>query len=466
MATSADFDLLLKDFPDHAPKAWADVAAQLKSESATFEEVNIAKSGFTDQLRGLTSQLGAKIEEAAPAAALHTLSAATKAGCIEAVGGLVASVSGGIHTPDDAAKVTTQCVGVMVSIGIASGIATAGVGAAIIGVVGGLSGILAQAGLFGKPVPGVDIPGCPGMKADPPPNWVVGCLPSWGSPVASAMFQTITGPKANPDWIVFPEPGSSDKYVRAWFDVIQSRGQSVQAMNDFDLIGRNKGNHWYGGFTDGKRAIDYAFPAYAQLIKETPTDIRVLSGFGVKTLTLNSQIQALFSFRKAYLAAWKKNAERGLNGQKMSSDEEVLAYVLKVFNRANASAGNQNANIHANDGTYIGSLIPKLRHAGLTENYDLSKDVIVVFTGGPVTVRAPSNQAVGRHMAQVAAKRIPVRLVAPMPLRVSYEKPFPIERTLLGAGGAAAIGFYVGGPPGAAIGAGLGAGLGYLTGRK
>lgn len=441
----AEFSEVMNLFPDHAPQQWATVQKQLTSEYASADTISQAKLNFGSQLKTLAQQFQTKIEEAAPAAAQHTISMVTQAGAIEAVGGLVASVSGGIHNAEDAAKLSTQSIGIMVSVAVALAPETAGVGAAIVGVVGALDAILSSAGLFGKGG-GTQIPGC-SLTYTTPPDQVIGCWARYGKPVASAMIQTDSGLKANPQWQVFPEKGSQEKNGHDW-------GFNSNVQDTFYA--------YYPFYTPKSRIIDIAFPQYAQLERE----------IGNKTKPGNASMRssvATFQLQKAFLGAWKKNGERLLNGQNNSTDEAVLAYVLNVFNRAHQPG--TPTYITANDGSYIGSLVPKMVTAGLTDNYDLGRNAIRINTGPaeamkPVVKQAASLRAVGKRMAEKRKTiSVPVKLVAPTRLSLTYKKPFPVERTILGMGGLGVAGFYFGGPIGAAAGAALGAGIGYLTGR-
>jgi hypothetical protein len=71
--------------------------------------------------------------------------------------------------------------------------------------------------------------------------------------------------------------------------------------------------------------IDIAFPSFRYL------ECDALNPWYAK------KPQALTAFRQAYLAAWKINQERSINGQKASTDAEVMYHVLQTWNRAHQS---------------------------------------------------------------------------------------------------------------------------------
>lgn len=465
MADPADFTAVMNMWPDHAPKAWAQVQAQLTAEMAGLEETNTAKLAFSSELTALAQQFGTTIVEAAPAAALHTIANVTKAGCLEAVSGLVASVSGGVHSPADDAKLTTQVVGVLVSVGVAAGIATAGVGSAVIGVVSTLVGVLTQVGLFGQPAPGQQIPGAPsGWTSNPPASHIIGApgapfggVPRWGNPVASAMIPSLGGAQANPDWMPFPEltpdlgdPNSTppagmsfqNRLIRAWYSNLGSSDHPMKSWNNFSLTSRtgvpdSTWGSWYGDF-QGQRPIDIAFPAFARLMKEVQSGVGAFDPIffsalqKVGPISVTSPLQTLAQFNQAYFAAWKKNCARSINGQKMSTDAEVLAYVLKIWNRVHDS-GQWDLSLPDTGapGLYIQTLLAELRQKGLTDDFSSDLHHVVIHGGGPAIVQPPPPIKLSLGGGAAPPPAIPITLVHGSPLAVLSVTPPPLWKRAL-----------------------------------
>jgi hypothetical protein len=300
-----DFEDVMTHIPAAGP-AWAQVQAQLTVEGADDNAIGQAKMAFGKELSGLATGFGARIEQAVPAAAQYVQAGFTTIGAATHVAGLVSAAESGTAP----AELVQMSTGVLVGLMVATGAATAGVGAAIVGVVSMIAGILESAGLFGSSK-GVTVAGCPGMKFDPPPDQMIGCIPRYGPPISGAMMNTSKGPIPNPQWVHFPDPSDI-----AWFQV---------------------------GSLSGKRKIDIGFPSYRYLECDAVNP------------WYNGKPQGIVDFRKAYLAAWKINQERPLNGQKPSTDSEVLYHVVTAWNRAHPSAGAADWVVAPTDAPFVDS---------------------------------------------------------------------------------------------------------------
>lgn len=230
----------------------------------------------------------------------------TIGGAVDMVNGLTAAASSGAPAP----ALLEAFTGTMLGIAVAAGSVTAGVGAAIVGVVDLLVTFLQAAGLFGSS-PAATL--C-GVNYQAVPNWAINCIGVFGSPASPG----------TPAWAHFPNPNDAADAV--WYapiaitpvigmpiGVIEWRGLKLEGWN-----GQNSKRY--------PRPIDMAWNNYAQV---DYTNSPIFPDFAFNALP-----QAAQNFHAAYLAAWKLNQEYLLNGLNAQDDQTVLIHALRNWNRA------------------------------------------------------------------------------------------------------------------------------------
>jgi len=369
--------------------AWGPVEAQLTVEGNPpgSDGWKFARAQFENELEGLATQIAEagpdQIPVVARSAASLVQGAWTVAGSVAHVSALIAGASS-----EPPAQLIASTTGILIGIMAAVAPATAGIGSAIVAGLGIALQMLGNAGLLGGAPKGKEI--CPGVYVDPPPDWVVGCV-GFRSPAGNG--QPIAGPVSsigggkttpNPLWARFPRPGRD----KAWF---------TPGYLAAGLPGQKPGR-W-------TRKIDVAWPQWAWLEWDVAhPDAR------------------LGDLQRAYLTAWKANAERAMNGQKAAPDEAVLAHVLRVWNYAHASAGAGDVTLTQQDlpdwtrvsdppahGPYIASLIRSMQGQGLTDAFGLSGGAVVHMGPRLSSKVAPIAVHLG-HLGAAGARPIPVRL--------------------------------------------------------
>lgn len=401
-----DFDQVMAAYPGSAPSAWAAVQAQLNAEGATTDMIDRAKQQFGTQMNALVAGFQSDIGQAAKGAAEYVKAGYTIGGAVMHVEGLIAGAKN-----EPPAQLVQTSVGVMLGVLVASGAMTAGVGAAVTGVVAVLTMVLDKAGLFGKPPAGTEI--CPGIYVNPKPDWVVGCVgfmsPTHdGRPVTAAQETTSGAIATNRLWLRFPRPDRDKDWYATGYLIFRTgipQGGALEAPT-------------YGRWT---RKIDAAFPMFAWIEwDEQNPDPR------------------LGDFQRAYATAWRINAERALNGQQSSSDAEVLYHTALAWNNAHASAGSGDIYLRQQDlpywdrkfnppahGPYVASLIGSMQGAGLTDNFGPDGQSLRINMGARKV--AVPEKVVALHLAHLNAqpRMVPLHLahlapgaVAPLPAPV------------------------------------------------
>lgn len=281
-----------------ATLAWNEIEKQLQTENASDLGVVAAKNAFIESFSNLTRNItGVSAEEALLSAKQYVLAGSTVAGSVRAIEGLVSagSAPGGV-VPGDVIKIFT---GSMVGAMGAAGAVSAGIGAAIVGGVGIIVDLLDNAGLFGsrQQPRGVEIPGCPGYRCDPPPAFAVGCVCAWADlPVPGSE-----------DWRKFPSEVLPED--GEWF---KQRSCSNCGQISFQW----KRGKW--STSDGGRAIDRAFGAYWRLECENKNSLPGMMG----------------DFQRAFFEAWKMNQAYALNGRKPAEDWRVFAQTVRMWNNS------------------------------------------------------------------------------------------------------------------------------------
>lgn len=275
--------------------AFGPIANQIAAEGGADPSGNVifAQQAFCNSLQGLSSQFGMQYSDALAAASNFVAIAHTAQGAIQHVAGLMQAVQSGAPAP----VVVSQMAGLVVGVGIATGIVTAGIGAAVmagISLVGGLLGGLFQA------APGVTV--CSGVTCNPPPTFVVNCVCFWDAIVQSPGSQT----SPNPLWRHFPQVGDTGPL----------------------------GASWYSPNANGGRLIDTVFPSYRQLECERAAGWAVQGTSGASVSA--EQSTAIAGFMTAFLGAWMSNAEYTVNGLTAAADWQVLVNTARMWNAAHA----------------------------------------------------------------------------------------------------------------------------------
>jgi hypothetical protein len=305
----SDFQTLLQTDPQFS-STWTDVQTQLMAEGQT--DLTGAKIALSDAYSQLISQSfgGLGTVEALDAAKSYVLTGETIAGAVDTVQGLVQTIEHG--TP---LQVVQAFTGTMVGLGIATGAVTAGVGAAIVGVVQTLLQILQSNHFFGEPPPAAGT--LCGAPLDLKPDFTIGCLAVWADAGTSVNLAPDSAA-----WRPFPSP--SDPQDAAWFERDKNYGPGEWRGAFFGVRAPGK-DQSYGAIGinpagAGVRPIDNAFD-YA--------DIEALAADTTFPLP---------DFAKAWITAWKANAAYLLNGLKAQEDWVVLVHLLQLWNRAHSAS--------------------------------------------------------------------------------------------------------------------------------
>lgn len=272
--------------------AWNDVATQLRAENASPADIIAAKNAFTESYNEVTHVSGVSGDNILAAAKDYTVASRTVLGAIDHVDGLVHAAQSGVLPGTVVQLFTGTLIG---ALGLAGVTLSAGVGAAILVGASLVSEVLNALFAPGK---GQDI--C-GLKWDPPPDFVVGCLGMYGPKIVSA---------ADPysGWRSFPAPAHDAVLpgIGAWLEPSPSLG--------------------------GRRPVDVAFPVYHQLECEAEKSY-ALKGTRIQELGL-VRGAAVAQFLAMFASAWKSNAERAINGQNAAPDWQVLVQSVRLWNRA------------------------------------------------------------------------------------------------------------------------------------
>jgi hypothetical protein len=498
----ADFDYLMKSDVNFS-SAWGDIQTHLDAEGAgplgaDVTRLEGAKTAFTDSFQQLSTGFGLSsgvdIATKAKSAVLlgHTLS-----GAISSVTGLVNSVTSG-----NSLEVGQAFIGTMVAAMTISGVATAGVGAAIVGAVGAVMSMLGP--MLGKPpAPEYSICADSRYTTRNKPDWTVGCVAAYGNKISPG----------SSNWRPFPN--EANKYKGSGPVTAMTRWDSNWFVKPPDILSGSTGGSTVGGTTDSDNAeftysthdnganlplIDVAFPNYRAVVGSRG-NVRVsnssfMSAHPGVSLGQGDMWVNVPGFLDAYMTAWKHNQEYILNGIIPQSDEDVLIHLLRLWNHSHSGPTYELVQFNT---PYANSLVYNAISANPT---DLLTGSGLMINGGPilaatipvVMVSSPATQAIAQQAiataaAQVAAQAAKNTIVAsaahiqamasasgnialmqalqkfkqsPMATPQSVASiPKPKKNPMLSAGVGATGGFVVGGP----IGATLGGIVGYLLGR-
>ena len=319
-----DFAAYAASDPNFAA-AWGRINGQLNIEGADTSQINLAKTSLVNSFEQMANNLGVTGDQAISAAEQFVVAGQTIVGAANTVEGLIQTAETG-----SLPQITQAFTGVMVSVAIAAGAVSAGIGAAIVAGVGAVLGALQSLGLFGEPG-SVQI--C-GWSWNPAPDLVVGCLGLYVTDGATP--RNAPGSVA---WRSFPsEANPADA---AWFEPTIGRGDTVT----------------WNGLRVQKcvpRAIDRAYPDYQYGANTDYWYHPDLAPIG-KVASIGKENTALpGDFVKMFTSAWRGNAEYALNGLKPQPDEQVLVHTIRLWNKVHPGPS---VTLTEGDPSYLGGLV-------------------------------------------------------------------------------------------------------------
>jgi hypothetical protein len=357
-----DFQSIINSYPQ-AAGVWNQLSQQLTAEGGDLAG---ASQDFYNTWVELSANTGMDPGDLANACGAFLMNKNTVAGAIQNVEGLIQGATSG-----NTAEIVQSFTGILqTATGLAVGAATAagsvsfGVGAVIVAAVA--LAALAIDSLFGNSGPQTNI--CGSTINGQPPNFVVGCVWTWGS--------TNKNGRGDPYWRTFPEPSNPND---AWWFTRSANASSTQwqsgKSNDWWGWGGG-GSDLYGAVTNAihPRPIDAAFPQYHQLecdvnaasiVAALPDDGGTVPGnalFPAVTYSASDVVKARFIL--AYFAAWKANQEYALNGLTPKADDgNVLLVLLQFWQKAHPSTTTTtitpfNSDVHANTNSVISPTSP------------------------------------------------------------------------------------------------------------
>jgi hypothetical protein len=329
-----DFASDIASDPSGFGGAWGQVQAQLNAEGANSTVVTAAKNAFASSFDSLSPTLNSigSPQQLLSSCTQYALLGTTIGGAVDMVGGLIAAEQTG--TAAQAPQLVESFTGTMIGLAVASGAATAGVGAAIVGAVTVLMTIMQSAGLFSTGPTGTSIPGCATnskgqtVTYSSPPDW------SLGPPVCAGFNGSRNAPGTF-SWRNFPNPG--DPVDQYWFIV---PGGSNTGSPDGQSIAGNT-ILWKGLRVTGPILASNGGPALMDLVFPNFSSIGVVfiqNPFGAGENTAFSQLpNQVQDFHRSFFAAWKLNQEYILNGLTPQPDWAVLYHTINLWNRAHAA---------------------------------------------------------------------------------------------------------------------------------
>ena len=318
--------------------SWQTINVQLQAEGALPTDILNAKNQFDSAFATFGQQQWGG--DALASAQQFVWQNQTVAGAVGMVGGLTSAATMVGGPADTTAPILSAFTGVLMGALVTTGVATAGVGAAITAGVGALLTIMQSAGLFG-PTGGTDI--C-GLKVEYAPDWIVS--------ECNAFYGTRAAP-GSPEWRNFPSPSNANDL--GWFTDQTHSWITGSSSEGRPSTGQISGGSITGGawFPDGSvvwngplagetltiyalgaesyRLIDLCFTNYRHLECEQQSLPVAAALAGALT---PEQSAAVVSFCKAFFTAWKLNAAYSINGMKAADDSAVLVHALRFWNRA------------------------------------------------------------------------------------------------------------------------------------
>lgn len=344
----------LGDFQSHSGDpdfmgAWNDINNQLTSEGASPADVDAAQTAFASSFETLASQESGSIgSDVISAAKQYVMQGSTVAGAVEQIGGLIQAGQNGMPP----AALMQSFTGVMIGAMVAAGAVSAGLGAAIIGAADLVISLLSQAGLFGSAPSGQQF--CPGSYYNGPgsisyllpgqvnpQNSQVNCIgvldPYWDSTKSTGVSPQSTRWRRFP--LQQPSVGLIQPPDNVWY--LTQANEMTGATVSWQPANDDQATQYFiaGGTVFPNpgltcRAIDAAFPMLHHLECEAAAGAGAIQASGIPV----QQVAAMQAFVAAFAAALKTNWEYALNGLKPLADWQVLAHMIRLWNRAHDSS--------------------------------------------------------------------------------------------------------------------------------
>ena len=302
------FDEWMKD--DAFKTAWKVVEQQVTSEGGN---VSLAKNAMLTSVNQLSGPQGAGFSgsEIYNAAGKYATGLRTIAGAVGQIEGLIEATQNGVPP----GEIIQMFTGTMMGALVASGIATAGVGAAVVGGVAIAAALLDK--WLGSPQ-GPQTVVCGSTITNPPPC-VFGCVLNDACTEANKVKSPSLKDGPNPYWRHFPN--LNDPQDAGWFAAAKrgSYNFSTYEGTAADSLRSSgwRGAHFWPIAHEGKRPIDEGFDEFSTIEH------------------LDSASLAPQEFAQAFQAAWKANAEYWFNGLKPpATSPQVLSHLLRMWNFA------------------------------------------------------------------------------------------------------------------------------------
>jgi len=355
VAGLTDFEAHFASDPNFA-SAWNDVGGQLLAEGASSSQVDQAKTWFVNAVEGAVP--GVTGDQAIASAKQLVLLGQTVMGAVATVQGLLQTVESG-----SVPQITQAFTGVLISLGVGTGLVSAGIGAAIALGISVVLAALQDLGFFTSNAPPTfDIPGC--GKWYWVPDYLIGCMGvqakggTANDPLLTQPFHVAPG---SPNWRTFPVPGNIIPYVEG-------------ADKEWYVPGLGMVGHWKGIFidygavdaSDGRRPIDRAFPNFRQLEAD--------SGPGAS------------DFQRAFGGAWRSNAEYAFNGLKPQPDEQVLLHTIRLWNRSHDGPA---VTLDQSNATYANSLVDAAVNNVMSSDIGLLSGQSLLVNAGGLKTQTP-----------------------------------------------------------------------------
>jgi hypothetical protein len=385
VAGLTDFEAHFASDPNFA-SAWNDVGSQLLVEGASSSQVDQAKTWFVNAVEGAVP--GVTGDQAIASAKQLVLLGQTVMGAVSTVQGLLQTVESG-----SAPAITQAFTGVLISLGVGTGLVSAGIGAAIALGISVVLAALGDLGFFTSTAPPTfDIPGC--GKWWSVPDYLVGCIGvnAKGGAADTADLRArgyhydvpfIVAP-GSPNWRSFPQPiGGVPPTTRpanlpsGYTDPMAGSGDAGWFHAGNRMMGFWRGVSWYWGIADDNppayRPIDLAFPNFHRIEADGSAFVGALSN-------LPAALAPGSDFQRAFGGAWRSNAEYQLNGLKAQPDEQVLLHTIRLWNRSHDGPA---VTLDQNEATYANSLVGAAVNLVMSSDIDLlSGQSLLINTGG------------------------------------------------------------------------------------
>jgi len=306
------------------------VTAQMTAEGQSSLNIAGAVSALGSTWQNMVDN-GISGSDALSAATSYVLGSQTLGGAADIVTGLLGAAASGAPPSALLQMFTGTMVGIMVSAGAVS----AGLGAAIVGGVAAVVGLLQAAGLFPGAPSGIQV--CPGLTVQTMPSYFVpapavygsntpACIVAWDSAWDPTHHSGIQPGSAN--WRKFPVDASGlfqDDAV--WYLPITS---PLNGGQYFSWRGVKYGS---SGSVIPFRNIDLFFPQLHQIECEASAGETMFLAMGLSA----NEASTLTSFNAAFGAALRLNWAYVLNGiTPPASDLQVLVHTIYNWNRAHA----------------------------------------------------------------------------------------------------------------------------------